>query len=156
MDVKSHTFSLDNLKQLILEWHSLCDDSERRINNLSKDNVSDQCVVCFKGVFGSHNVVVAHAPSFHFDSTNLHFFHGSCRRKLEETWQGLDSRKICPGCQKYPAPEIEFSSVAHAVVSGQIDHALQLIELEDPESTHSWHEANMSALHIAAFNGEKI
>ncbi|WP_257266453.1 ankyrin repeat domain-containing protein, partial [Endozoicomonas sp. ONNA2] len=41
------------------------------------------------------------------------------------------------------------------MISGQIDHALQLIELEDPESTHSWHEANMPALHIAAFNGEK-
>ncbi|WOG26644.1 ankyrin repeat domain-containing protein [Endozoicomonas sp. 8E] len=157
MDISSHTFSMANLKQLILESRSFCDDSTRKINNLTEGNFSQECGICFKGVFGSHNVVVAHVEWYFFESTNpkLHFFHGSCSRELEATRQSLYSRGICPICQDYLAPKLEFSSVAHAVVSGEIDQALELMEHEGPGSKHSWQEAKMSALHIAAIKGDQ-
>ncbi|WP_422137337.1 ankyrin repeat domain-containing protein [Endozoicomonas sp. ALC020] len=157
MDISSHTFSMANLKQLILESRSFCDESTRKINNLTEGNISQECGICFKGVFGSHNVVVAHVTYNFFKSTNpkLHLFHGSCHREFEENQQSLDSRKICPICQDHRLPELEFSSVAHAVVSGQIDHALELMEHEGPGSKHSWQEAKMSALHIAAIKGDQ-
>lgn len=156
MDINSHTFNLANLKQLILESDRFGEEDTRKINNLTEDNVSKECGVCSKGVFGSHNVVVAHAPSdFFVKPINLHLFHGSCRRELAVIQQNLHSRKICPSCQEDFGRALEFSSVAHAVISGQIDHALQLMEHEDPGSKHSWQQAKMSALHIAAIKGDQ-
>ncbi|USE33833.1 ankyrin repeat domain-containing protein [Endozoicomonas sp. SCSIO W0465] len=158
MEVRSHTFSLANLKQLIFESDRFCEPHEREINSLNEDNISRDCVICSNGVFGSHNVVVPHSPmGIVFKLTSLHFMHGSCYRELKATQQRLDSRKICPHCQDPLARELQFSSVAHAVVSGQIDHALQLMQEQEQahDLQHSWHGSKMTALHIAAINGEK-
>ncbi|USE33832.1 ankyrin repeat domain-containing protein [Endozoicomonas sp. SCSIO W0465] len=156
MEVSSHTFSLANLKQLIFESNRSCEPYKKEINSLNEDNLSKDCVICSKGVFGSHNVVVPHSPmGIVFKLTSLHFMHGSCYRELKATQQRLDSRKICPHCQDPLAPELQFSSVAHAVVSGQTDHALQLMQEQSHDLKHSWHGSKMTALHIAAINGEK-
>ena len=152
MDINSHVFSLVNLKEMLFESKTGCDE---KISRLQEKDVPSQCAICQESVFGSHSVVVSHAPQLFFESIDIHVSHTHCHSQwLIENHSPESFPCPHPNCQRKRLPEITFSSVGHATQSGRIDEALQLIRQGvDPNAKQSC--KGMAALHIASINGNK-
>ena len=152
MNINSHTFSMANLKEMLFESNL---GGDEKISRLQEKDVPSQCAVCHESVFGSHSVVVSHAPRLFFKSIDIHISHTHCHSQwLTENHSPDGSPCPHPNCQRRLLPEISFSSVGHATQSGRIDEALQLIRQgADPNAKHSC--KGMAALHIASINGNK-
>ena len=152
MNINSHTFSMANLKEMLFESNL---GGDEKITRLQEKDVPSQCAVCNESVFGSHSVVVSHAPRLFFKSIDFHLSHTHCHSQwLIENHSPDGSPCPHPSCQRNLLPEISFSSVGHATQSGRIDEALELIRQgADPNAKHSCR--GMSALHIATINGNK-
>ena len=152
MNINSHTFSMANLKEMLFESNTGCDE---KISRLQEKDVPSQCAICHESVFGSHSVVVSHAPQLFFKSIHIHVSHTHCHSQwLIENHSPDGAPCPYPNCQRNLLPEITFSSVGHATQSGRIEEALQLIRQgEDPNAKHSC--KGMAALHIASINGNK-
>lgn len=154
MDINGYQFNAAQLKRSLLVRRFCTDQEEKDLIRLVDDgNVSSQCSICLETVYGSYSVTVVHAESTlnHSGEKTLksHLFHQQCLK----LWQmNCHERfKKCPLCTRLVTPQVSFSSVALAVLSGREDCALKLIENgADPDAVHS---SGMAALHIAAQNG---
>ena len=70
MDINSHTFSMANLKEMLFELKTGCDE---KISHLQEKDIPSQCAICRESVFGSHSVVVSHAPQIFFSQYTFMF-----------------------------------------------------------------------------------
>ncbi len=152
MNINSHTFSMANLKEMLFESKTGCNE---KISHLQEKDVPSQCAICHESVFGSHSVIVSHAPQLFFKSIDIHLSHTHCHRQwLIENHSPDGYPCPHPNCQRTRLPEITFSSVGHATQSGRIEEAMQLISQGvDPNAKHSC--KGMAALHIASIKGNK-
>lgn len=155
MNVGTPCFNLDHLRQLMFQKKFCTREEGQELSDMiNSENISPDCSICFKAVFGSHSVTLVHAKAI-AQSTGestlvLHLFHDKCLK----TWQvheGSD-RKRCPLCRREALPRVSFSSVAAAVESGKKKGVQSLIaDGADPDAPHSWNA--VTALHIAVKKG---
>ena len=154
MNINAYQFNAAQLKQLLLAT-KFCTDQEQKdlIRLVDDENVSEQCSICLDTTYGSYSVTVAHAETTLNNSgektLKSHLFHYQCLKSWQMNRHVRFNR--CPLCTRLVTPQVSFSSVVLALLSGREDCALKLIENgADPDAVHS---LGMAALHIAARDG---